>query len=86
MCSSANSSYFDLSLYISRLINALEPGTVKKINTMKAPFKQVDWFLNALFGRADILSLSLFRIVYRSARLLVLCRNDNDRMAVAIHS
>jgi hypothetical protein len=24
-----------------RLINALEPGTVKKINTMKAPFKQV---------------------------------------------
>jgi len=31
---------FDV-LVISRLINSLEPGAVKKINTMKAPFKQV---------------------------------------------
>ena len=28
------------SLSYSRLINAIKPGTVKKINTMKAPFKQ----------------------------------------------
>ena len=39
---------FELSLFdefllhiFNRLINKLQPGAVKKINTMKAPFKQV---------------------------------------------
>ena len=30
-----------VSCYVNRLINCLVPGAVKKINTMKAPFKQV---------------------------------------------
>ena len=29
------------NLKFFRLINAIEPGSVKKINTMNAPFKQV---------------------------------------------
>ena len=33
----------DLKLFYSRLINAIQPGSVKKINTMKAPFKQVSF-------------------------------------------
>ncbi len=32
---------FKLFSRVFRLINAIEPGSVKKINTMNAPFKQV---------------------------------------------
>ena len=32
-----------LKLFYFRLINAIQPGSVKKINTMKAPFKQVSF-------------------------------------------
>ena len=37
-----------------RLINRLQPGSVKKINTMKAPFKQV--------SRQDITETSNYKI------------------------
>ena len=36
-----------------RLINALRPGSVKKINTMKAPFKQRENIELFLKGAAD---------------------------------
>ena len=39
---------------IFRLINRLQPGSVKKINTMKAPFKQV--------SRSDIIEPSQYKI------------------------
>jgi hypothetical protein len=54
-------------LVISRLINSLEPGAVKKINTMKAPFKQV----KHLF-----FSLSFSFVYFNSIPYLVaFCRN-----------
>ena len=37
----------------SRLINALRPGSVKKINTMKMPFKQRENIELYLKGAAD---------------------------------
>ena len=49
---------------LCQLINRLQPGSVKKINTMKAPFKQMEniaWFLKGCEGYG-LMTQDLFQV------------------------
>ena len=67
---------------VSRLINAISPGAVKKINTMKAPFKQrenIEMYLKAC-AAYGLKEQDLFQVndLYENKNLYMVVDNLNN--------